>query len=243
MKKLKLIQIIKEEISKVLKENETVDKILDKISSQGKDLLTPEEKEYLDKYSKGEKNIPEPITLQNVPTSASSVKAEIYPSFYEKETNPEKIKRKSKMIQLYDDVAREFLKPLINTIAQQLEISPKDIRASFDGLWKENSSDLSIQIKLPDNTWKKPWTGNNIIMQTENNEGIVINNRSGIRVSYDKRPGATLPEVQDMYDDLYMLIKKEKIQNLINTKLSQFEAGFRNYDLIAPNTPILYTEK
>ena len=40
-----------------------------------------------------------------------------------------------------------------------------------------------------------------------------------------------------------MLIKKEKILNLINTKLSQFMAGFRDYDLIAPNTPILYTEK
>jgi hypothetical protein len=243
MKYSQLRQIIKEEISKVLRENKTVDQILDKISSQGKDSLTPEENEYLDKYSKGEKNISEPITLQNTPTSTSSIKAEVYPSFYEKETNPEKIKRKSKIIQLYDDVAREFLKPLINTIAQQLEISPKDIRTSFDGLWKENSSDLSIQIKLSSNTWKKPWTGNNIIMQTENNEGIVINNRSGIRVTYDKQPGATLPEVQDAYDDLYMSIKKEKIQNLINTKLSQFEASFRNYDLIAPNTPILYTGK
>lgn len=243
MKYSQLRQIIKEEIKKVLNENETVDKILDKITSQGKDSLTPEEKEYLDKYSKGEKNIPEPTTLQNTPTSTSSVKAEVYPFFYEKETNPEKIKRKLKLIQLYDDVAREFLKPLINTIAQQLEISPKDIRASFDGLFRKDGENLSIQIKLPDNTWKKPWTGNNIIMQTENNEGIVINSKHGIRVEYNKQPGATLPEVQDAYDDLYMLIKKEKILNLINTKLSQFMAGFRDYDLIAPNTPILYTGK
>jgi len=243
MKYSQLRQIIKEEIKKVLNENETVDKILDKITSQGKDSLTPEEKEYLDKYSKGEKNIPEPTTLQNTPTSTSSVKAEVYPFFYEKETNPEKIKRKPKLIQLYDDVAREFLKPLINTIAQQLEISPKDIRASFDGLFRKDEENLSIQIKLPGNTWKKPWTGNNIIMQTENNEGIVINSKYGIRVEYNKQPGATLPEVQDAYDDLYMLIKKEKILNLINTKLSQFMAGFRDYDLIAPNTPVLYTGK
>jgi hypothetical protein len=243
MKKLKLIQIIKEEISKVLKENETIDKILDKISSQGKDSLTPEENEYLDKYSKGEKNIPEPITLQNMPTSTSSVKADVYPFFYENEIRPEKIKRRSEQIKLYDNITSEFLKPLINTVAQQLEILPKDIRASFDGLFKENSPFLSIQIKLPNDTWKKPWTGNSLIMQTESEDGIVINNVTGIKTNYDKRPGATLPEVQDMYDDLYMLIKKEKIQNLINTKLSQFEAGFRNYDLIAPNTPILYTGK
>jgi len=243
MKKLKLIQIIKEEISKVLKENETIDKILDKISSQGKDSLTPEENEYLDKYSKGEKNIPEPTTLQNMPTSASSVKAEVYPFFYDKTEDPKKLKRRPDQIKLYDNITSEFLKPLINTVAQQLEISPKDIRASFDGLYKENSPFLSIQIKLPNDTWKKPWTGNSLIMQTESEDGIIINNVTGIETVYDKKSGATLPEVQDMYDDLYMLIKKEKIQNLINIKLSQFEAGFRNYDLIAPNTPILYTGK
>ncbi len=45
---------------KLLEDMSVVDRILDKISDQGKDSLTPEEKEYLDKYSKGEKNIPEP---------------------------------------------------------------------------------------------------------------------------------------------------------------------------------------
>lgn len=241
----KLAGLITESEYKKLLENQTIiNKILDKISEKGIESLTPEEKEYLTKYSKGEKDIPEPTALQDKPISTSSVKAEEYPFFYEKETNPEKIKHKLKVIQLYNDITREFLKPLINTIAQQLEISPKDIRASFDGIWKkDNEPSLSIQIKLPDNKWKKPWTGNNLIMQTENNEGIVINTYHGIQVNYDKKPGATLPEVEEMYDDLYLKIKKEKILNLINTKLSQFIAGFRDYDLIAPNTPILYTGK
>ena len=56
---IKLVDILKE-----ISENQNiVDKILDKISIQGKDSLTPEEKVYLDKYSKGEKNIPR--TLKN----------------------------------------------------------------------------------------------------------------------------------------------------------------------------------
>ena len=83
---------------------------------------------------------------------------------------------------------------------------------SFDGLYRDGGENLSIQIKLPDSTWKEPWSGNNLIIQTENNEGIVVNSKHGIQVDYDKQPGATLPEVQDEYDDLYMLIKKEKIK-------------------------------
>jgi len=233
MKKSQLKQIIKEEISKILKENETVDRILDKISIQGKDSLTPEEKEYLERYSKGEKNIPEPTTLQNKSTSTSSVKAQQYP-----------YSEKPKQIEVYDYIAREFLKPLIDTIAQQLEISPKDIRASFDGIWKEdNEPSLSIQIKLPNDRWKEPWTGNNLIMQTESGDGIVINTYHGIKKNYDERPGATLPEVEEEYDDLYLKIKKEKILNLVKIKTSQFMAGFTDYSIIAPNTPILYTGK
>jgi len=44
----------------LLEDMKVVDRILDKISSQGKDSLTPEEKEYLDKYSKGETDLTEP---------------------------------------------------------------------------------------------------------------------------------------------------------------------------------------
>jgi DNA-binding CsgD family transcriptional regulator len=97
MKKSELKQIIKEEISKILKENETVDRILDKITIQGKDSLTPEEKEYLERYSKGEKNIPEPITLRNKPTSTSSAKAQQYP-----------YSETPKEIEVYDNIVQEF---------------------------------------------------------------------------------------------------------------------------------------
>ncbi len=45
---------------KLLEDQTTIDRILDKISAQGIESLTPEEKNYLDKHSKGEKDIPEP---------------------------------------------------------------------------------------------------------------------------------------------------------------------------------------
>jgi hypothetical protein len=46
----------------LLEDMEVVNRILDKISDQGKDSLTPEEQEYLDKYSRGEKDLMEPIS-------------------------------------------------------------------------------------------------------------------------------------------------------------------------------------
>jgi hypothetical protein len=54
MKKSQLKQLIKEELIKILKENEYLDQLLDKISSSGMDSLSPKEKTYLDQYSKGE---------------------------------------------------------------------------------------------------------------------------------------------------------------------------------------------
>jgi hypothetical protein len=60
MKYSQLRQIIKEEIRKVLNENEIIDKILDKISSYGVDSLTIKEKEYLDQNSKGILNTKDP---------------------------------------------------------------------------------------------------------------------------------------------------------------------------------------
>ena len=57
-----LVGLITESQYKQLLEDETtLNRILDKISDQGKDSLTPEEKAYLDKYSKGEKDLEAPI--------------------------------------------------------------------------------------------------------------------------------------------------------------------------------------
>jgi hypothetical protein len=66
MKKSQLKQLIKEEILKVLSEDQgIVDKILDKISQYGINSLTRVEKEYLDNYSKGDKNLKAPYLLSN----------------------------------------------------------------------------------------------------------------------------------------------------------------------------------
>jgi hypothetical protein len=53
MKKSQLKQIIKEEIIKILNENDYLDQLLDKISSSGENSLSSKEKNYLDQYSKG----------------------------------------------------------------------------------------------------------------------------------------------------------------------------------------------
>lgn len=52
--------ITESQYKQLLEDMEVINRILDKMSSQGKDSLTPEEKEYLDKYSKGETDLTEP---------------------------------------------------------------------------------------------------------------------------------------------------------------------------------------
>jgi hypothetical protein len=46
----------------LLEDMEVVDRILDKISAKGKDSLSDEEKEYLDKYSKGDRDLKPPTS-------------------------------------------------------------------------------------------------------------------------------------------------------------------------------------
>jgi len=53
--------ITESQYKQLLEDETTLNRILDKISDQGKDSLTPEEKAYLDKYSKGEKDLEAPI--------------------------------------------------------------------------------------------------------------------------------------------------------------------------------------
>ena len=52
--------ITESQYKQLLEDMEVVNRILDKITDQGKDSLTPEEQEYLDKYSKGETDLTEP---------------------------------------------------------------------------------------------------------------------------------------------------------------------------------------
>ena len=53
--------ITESQYKQLLEDETTLNRILDKISDQGKDSLTPEEKAYLDKYSKGKKDLEAPI--------------------------------------------------------------------------------------------------------------------------------------------------------------------------------------
>ena len=56
--------ITESEYKNLLEDMSVINKILDKISSQGEKSLTPEEKNYLDQYSKGEKNLIDPYLFQ-----------------------------------------------------------------------------------------------------------------------------------------------------------------------------------
>lgn len=53
--------ITESKYKQLLEDEATLNRILDKISDQGKDSLTSEEKAYLDRYSKGEKDLEAPI--------------------------------------------------------------------------------------------------------------------------------------------------------------------------------------
>lgn len=75
LKMQKLAGLITEGKYRQLLENqEIVDRLLDKISDQGIGSLTPEEREYLDRHSRGEKNIPEPTG----PTKAYTSDTDLY---------------------------------------------------------------------------------------------------------------------------------------------------------------------
>ncbi len=54
--------ITENQYKQLLEDMEVVDSILDKISTQGKDSLSSEEKEYLDRYSRGEKDLIKPTS-------------------------------------------------------------------------------------------------------------------------------------------------------------------------------------
>ena len=69
--------ITESKYKQLLEDMEVVDRILDKISAQGKDSLTPDEKSYLDRYSKGEKNLIEP-TSGGTKVYTSSPYVELY---------------------------------------------------------------------------------------------------------------------------------------------------------------------
>ena len=153
---------------------------------------------------------------------------------YPFQASPEKIA-------LYDKIANE-LEKTVSMIANKLGTSESNIRISLDNLWddlkdnKAKKKGMFIQVKTDDAQWKEAWTGNALIMQTQNGEGIVIpsNPFFGIKVEGQKNP-----KVRSLFNkaldlDLEDLAASENAR--IADSLSPEEVK-----LIAPNTPVIVT--
>ena len=164
--------------------------------------------------------------FNEIKVNQPGVKAAKYP--YEAE---------SEVIKLYDNISSNFLRPLIYEIAKKLDISPKDFYTSFS-LYDKPS--LTVQVKLNNDGWKEPWAGNSRIMNTQSGEGFVITTgfMSGIKMEHDEESEDETPLFE-----LYNKIKKEKILTLVRERVNNFASKFKDKELIAPNTPVLYMEK
>jgi hypothetical protein len=149
----------------------------------------------------------------------------------------------SETIALYDRIANE-LEGTISMVASKLEIPKSDIRISLDYLYddlednKSKKKGMFIQVKADDAKWDKAWTGNPLIMQTTNDEGVVIPSNPFFGVSIK---GNKNPKVRAIYNkaldlDLETLAASEnaKIADLVSSE---------EMKLIAPNTPIVVTGK
>jgi hypothetical protein len=138
---------------------------------------------------------------------------------------------------LYDKIANE-LEGTISMVANKLGVPKSDIRISLDSLWDEKykNKGMIVQVKADDTEWKEAWTGNALIMQTVNGEGVTISSYHGIDTNGNKNP-----KVRTIYNkaldlDLESLAAAEnaKIANSLTPK---------EIELIAPNTPVIVTGK
>jgi Fe-S-cluster formation regulator IscX/YfhJ len=139
---------------KLLEDMEMVNRILDKISAQGKDSLTPEEKEYLDKYSKGEKNMKKPtyFIAFNLPKDINS--SEIIP-LYNQET--------------YQDSGDEGFQNLKDIADELSELNPKIDPKIFEltsGLYEDVIDDIEKGTKKEILPIYLTWLFRNLIWDT-----------------------------------------------------------------------------
>jgi len=181
------------------------------------------------------KQINEFKRMQQLAGLITEAKAEVY-SY---EATPEKQA-------LYDKIATE-LEKLIKDIASKLKIKPSNIRISCDGLWDNGgykNRGLVVQIKANNNTWEKPWKGNNKIIQTPNTEGILIHPGMSGNGIVDLKL-----DIDNTYNkELETIYKKAREQNL-GKYVSDFNVQLANsltpqeIELIAPNTPVIITGK
>lgn len=143
---------------------------------------------------------------------------------------------------LYDKIAT-VIEKFINNIASKLEINPSNIRVSCDSLWSDSKykdKGLAVQIKSNNDKWNQPWIGNNLIMQTPNNEGIII--FPGLSGSGDvKINGSKNKELRIIFDKVHDLNLPIYVADF-NAKLSK-SLKPEEIELIAPNTPVIVTGK
>jgi hypothetical protein len=151
---------------------------------------------------------------------------------YPFQASPEKIA-------LYNKIANE-LEGTISMIANKLDIPKSDIRISLDSLWNEEykNKGMKVQVKADDTEWKEAWTGNALIMQTVNGEGVVIsaNDFLGTKIDGNKNPQVRAIHNKALELDLQSLVAAENAK--ITNSLTPEELS-----LIAPNTPVLVTGK
>ena len=160
----------------------------------------------------------------------NKIKSEIYP-----------FKASLEKIELYDRIANELQKT-ITMVSDKLEIHESNIRISLDYLWddlqgnKAKKRGMFIQIKTDDVQWKEPWTGNALLLQTENGEGIVIPSDLffGVKISGQRNPKVRFLFNKSLDLDLESLVVLEnnRIADLISSE---------EMKLIAPNTPVIIT--
>jgi hypothetical protein len=153
-------------------------------------------------------------------------KADIYP-----------FKAESEETALYDKIANE-LEGTISMFADKLGISKSNIRISLGGLWDKKSKDkgMIVQIKADDAQWKKSWTGNALIMQTQNGEGVTVSSYYGTDIKGNKNP-----EVRTLYNKVLDL-DLESLVSAENTKIAN-SLSPEELNMIAPNTPVIVTGK
>jgi len=140
---------------------------------------------------------------------------------------------------LYDKIANE-LEGTISMVANKLDVPESDIRISLDNLWDEKNKNkgMKVQVKADDTEWKEAWTGNALIMQTANGEGVVISadDFHGTKIDGNKNPKvrAIYNKVLDL--DLEGLVAAE------NAKIADSLTP-EEIKMIAPNTPVIVTGK
>jgi hypothetical protein len=137
---------------------------------------------------------------------------------------------------LYDRLATD-LEKFISNIATKLEINPSNIRMICSRLGDEGESrnkGLVVQIKANDSKWKGIH-GNNFIIQTINDEGVLIDTKE-VEIK-----GSKNKELRDIWNKAIDLEMDDYVSQF-NTKLASSLTP-EEAKLIHQRTPVIITGK